>query len=492
MIKQLRMFLLVTASIIGCNPMQYSFANDANQFSRDAEILRSALFELYPSLDRYGQVEGVSSALERLDEIAATTNEPMEFYRTIVDVAVATRDEHVIPFPAENYRKARREGKMMVPYAIQWVGGVPFIGAVADPAFEKLVGREIVAFDSYSAAKVRDRLKATIPSDGLSETFALRRLQDFTPTQNENYFDLNYPIWFGERDVYKLTVNGPGDKVETFELEALDWATFSQFYRRRLPRKAPVEFRWVENDVAYLSVLSFHDWYFVEHSIDAEERFAEIFGEIAKRPGTTLILDLRRNEGGGDISSLLLDFVMDQPFAEYDQILTSFVGQPDAARYCDNASEVIFDPTWSLPASNGLFQLKPEFRHLITGAAERAPSASAFQGKIVVLISGATGSAAVKVAAVLDRYQRATFIGEETGGAAAGATAFGYCTLTLPNTGIRVDIPLIRFERDQNVEYGRGVLPDTEIDAGLVPPVSMGDAILAAAIKWINSSLGDE
>lgn len=452
---------------------------------RDAEILRAGLEQIYPSLNRYGQEDEVRQALAKLEYMAFSDSDEQAFYQAVASVAAATRDEHVIPYPSEQYRQSRRSGQMMLPHAVQWIGSVPYVAAVADPEYSHLVGRQIASMDGLTAFEVAKTLFETIPSDGNSATFAKRRLQDFTPTQNENYFDLNYPIWFGERDAYRLTTIDEQGERETSVLEALDWPGFSSFYRSRLPREEPITFRWVAPDVGYLLILSFHDWYYEEHGIDAETRLESIFAELASRPQVRLVLDLRRNEGGGDISSLLLDWLLQKPFREYDRVLTRFVGTPQAAQYCQNEADVSFNPEWAYPVEGGLYALKQEFEGLITGASERAPRENAFSGSLVVLISGVTGSAAAKVAAVLEREDRAFFIGEETGGAAAGATAYGYCSLWLPHSDIKVDIPLIRFERNVDVEYGRGVLPDLKIDAGRIPPITKDDQVVSAALDYI-------
>lgn len=462
--------------------------SEAGAYAGDAHALRDALLTLYPSLDRFDQQGDVLAALDRLDMVAAAAIDPMTFYRAVVDVAVSTKDEHVIPFPPSAYRDFRREEQMMLPYTLQWVNEEPYLAAIADSELQSFVGQRVLAFDEQPAGEVLGTLRATIPSDGLSSTFAIRRLQDFTPTQNENYFDLNYPIWFGARHQYSLTLQAPDGTIERIDMSGLDWPMFTEFYRQRLPRTSPVEFRWLDDAVGYLVVRSFHDRYYQQHEVDAEALFTEIIAELNARPDAALILDLRQNEGGGDISSLLLDFLLSEPFLEYDNVLTSFTGQPEAARHCGNASEVQFDPAWSEPGPDGLLQIAPPFRSLITGANVRSPRENAFDGELVVLISGATGSAAVKVASVLDREARAHFVGEETGGAAAGATAFGYCTLQLPTSGISLELPLVRFERDQDIPYGRGVLPDVYVDWGMIPPVSSEDAGLIEAVSLLNQS----
>lgn len=454
-----------------------------DDFSEDASILGDAIDALYPSKDRYGQGQVVDKAVSRMIDVAKSTNDAMLFYKSVAAVAVATRDEHIIPFPPEDYRAYRREATMMLPYTVVWRQGRPLLAAVAYPEYESLIGAQIIAFDGLPFEAVRETLVATIPSDGLSESFALRHLQDFTPTQNENYFDLNYPIWFGARETYQLTLaKDDGSSQTTLELDALDWTQFSRFYRERLPRARPVQFRWVDDEIAYLEILSFHDWYYEEHAVEAEVEFSNIFASLTTRNAGTLILDLRRNEGGGDVSSLLLDYLMESRFSEYDAVITKFVGQPDAARHCENANEVAFDPAWAVATEDDLFALKESYYGLITGADERQPNAARFGGKVIVLISGATGSAAAKVAAMLEQRDQVVFIGEETGGAAAGATAYGNCRLRLPRSDIIVDIPLIRFERDVDGQYGRGVLPDILVDVSMVGKEV--DQALGTAIRW--------
>ncbi|MEO0698466.1 MAG: S41 family peptidase, partial [Pseudomonadota bacterium] len=480
------MAFVAVLAIVSSTPS--SHAEPSPGFSNDAAIVRAGLSELYPSLDRFDQQEDVLRALDRLDEIASQTNDANAFYRAVAAVAAATRDEHVIPFPSEKFRQDRRDGRTLLPYTLQWFEGQPFVRDVADPAHSALVGQEVLQFDGNDASDVALVLRATIPSDGNSATFALRHLQDFTPTQNENYFDLNYPIWFGARERYTLKTRNKRGEVTESSLQGLEWPEFEAFYRSRLLRMPPMSFEWLKEDVGYLEVLSFHDWYYAEHDLDPRAFLTRVFDELNKRPDAGLILDLRRNEGGGDISSMLLDHVLLSPFLEYDTVMTRFVGQPDAARFCENAEDVSFRPEWADPRPDGLYQLRPEFRGLITGASERTPQPNAFDGKLVVLISGGTGSAAAKVAAVLDREARASFVGEETGGTAAGATAYGYCTLALPASKIKLTIPLIRFERKTEMTYGRGVLPDLEVDAGSILPLFDDDRVLRTAEQLFEKS----
>ena len=113
--RQSVLSLLASAILVmaGCatNPSE-----QLADFSKDAIILRDAIDALYPSKDRYGQGQAVDSAVSQMIEVAHATNDAMTFYKSVTAVAVATRDEHVKPFPPDAYRTYRHEDSMMLPY----------------------------------------------------------------------------------------------------------------------------------------------------------------------------------------------------------------------------------------------------------------------------------------------------------------------------------------------------------------------------------------
>jgi C-terminal processing protease CtpA/Prc len=81
------------------------------------------------------------------------------------------------------------------------------------------------------------------------------------------------------------------------------------------------------------------------------------------------------------------------------------------------------------------------------------------------LTDGNTFSAASSFSAILDDLDRATFFGEETGGCIYGSNAYDYINLTLPNTQIKVTIPIrngLNNITEKN-NMNRGVIPDFEV-----------------------------
>ena len=95
---------------------------------------------------------------------------------------------------------------------------------------------------------------------------------------------------------------------------------------------------------------------------------------------------------------------------------------------------------------------------------EREPSPLNFKGNIYVLINGNSFSAASILSTQLKGSNRATFVGEETGGAYNGTVAGYYKVYELPNTKIKARIGLMHIDSKYKTEPdGYGVTPDVEI-----------------------------
>jgi C-terminal processing protease CtpA/Prc len=110
-----------------------------------------------------------------------------------------------------------------------------------------------------------------------------------------------------------------------------------------------------------------------------------------------------------------------------------------------------------------MFRLKKEYYSYLPLLNEQIPAKNHYKGKLYVLINGASGSMASVVSSFLKAQKRAIFIGEESGGTMEGNTSLAYARLLLPNTKIRVEIPLTKTVHDVDYVKGRGVFPDYHV-----------------------------
>jgi C-terminal processing protease CtpA/Prc len=116
------------------------------------------------------------------------------------------------------------------------------------------------------------------------------------------------------------------------------------------------------------------------------------------------------------------------------------------------------------------------------------PRSDAFTSKLYVLTGGLTFSGASEFAAIVKGNRQATFIGEETGGGYYGNTSGRYINLTLPNSQISIRIPLLKFvvEVSGDIPFGRGVIPDYEIQPTIGEYLNGVDAEMNYALKLIR------
>lgn len=131
-----------------------------------------------------------------------------------------------------------------------------------------------------------------------------------------------------------------------------------------------------------------------------------------------------------------------------------------------------------------MYKLKKEYIPLLE---EQQPNINNYKGNLYVLINGASGFMASIVASFLKGNRRGVFIGEESGGTMEGNTSHRSARLVLPNTKIRVAIPLIKTTNAVGFTKGKGVYPDYDITPKIDDILKGIDTELNFALSLISS-----
>ncbi len=110
-----------------------------------------------------------------------------------------------------------------------------------------------------------------------------------------------------------------------------------------------------------------------------------------------------------------------------------------------------------------------------------------YTGKVFVLVNGGSFSASVIVAAYLKRYNRATIIGQETGGTENGCNAFTMPMVQAPNTKIQLRLPLYQVNNIlPQTNYGRGVQPSYIVNENLTLLSTTHDACMQQVLNLLG------
>ncbi|HJZ69181.1 MAG TPA: S41 family peptidase, partial [Blastocatellia bacterium] len=215
----------------------------------------------------------------------------------------------------------------------------------------------------------------------------------------------------------------------------------------------------------------------------------DTFRSLHEKGTKVLILDLRGNGGGADMyGAMLVSYLTDKPFRYFDHINVKTIS-PSFKQYSDWRAE-------NEPRLREQMIVNPSGGYLVTpklhpGVAEQPPGKYPFMGKVFVLIDGNTFSTAADFCAVTHHLKRATFIGEETGGGYYGNNSGMQTVLTLPNTKMKVRVPMYEYWNAVPGYDGkrRGTRPDYQVETKFANLLRGVDEQLDVALKLAAENL---
>jgi C-terminal processing protease CtpA/Prc len=187
--------------------------------------------------------------------------------------------------------------------------------------------------------------------------------------------------------------------------------------------------------------------------------FRKSFKTIHQQNIKNLVFDLRENSGGRVHNAILLN--------KYLSKLAFKVGDTIAAKSptLTNGKYIGFHWAYTIAKIFGSKKLADGYWHnSVYETKYFAPKTTFhFDGKIYIIQGGYTFSAATLFAGWLRNQSNVTTVGEESGGAYYGNSAMFIPTIYLPNTKLRVSLPLYKLVMDNYRQKGSGIIPHIEI-----------------------------
>lgn len=441
--------------------------------ARDFAVLRSALEEAHGGVYRYRSRAEIDRAF---DATASRLTAPMDaiaFYRTVAPTVAAIQDGHTSLVLPEAVTTELRRSAPALPLQVHVSGGRLYVlrDLTATPASgaDAIAGREIRSINGQPVARILARLRAVQPGDGAIDSARDHRLGAGLR------FNLQHLLMYGASSTYQVEFTNGRPRTAILQgrpVVDLDQAWTERFPADRAPRP-PAELGF-DGDVAVLTLRSFEGPADLAETQPMPVFLKAAFQEMKTRGTRALVLDVRDNGGGQDeLGRDLLSYLVDRPFPYYSGIYVS--------RLAFSFSEYAVPPG-PIPDQFVTRDAGGRLRwaeHPNYGSHQPAPEH--FSGPVYILMNGGSFSTTAEFLSLLHSRGRATFIGEESGGAYAGNSSGPTMTVTLPHTGLRLRVPLWRYElavdasrpRDRGVRPDRPVVPRVEdILAGRDPAMS--------------------
>ena len=444
----------------------------------DVRLARRALETIHPGYARYTDVAVLDRVWEELEADCETGITRRDLFGRLSTVLAKIRCSHTKAEPAQSWAEWRATAATYFPFRFDTDGRRMVVTASATEQLQP--GDEIAAIDGRPITQVLSRLMAVVPADGFtdaSRTYGLGNVSDLDDCE----FDHFYPYFFPYDTEVRLEVRPDGQQVartSTTKLlkkaerdEALDLSDTDRNFDES------VRLIMLDNGIAVLRIGTFVAY---RNPISPVKVLRPVFEQIQQAGVRCLILDLRNCGGGSDSAALALRrFVSPKPFIDNSRrwVRIKRLGEFDS-----------LVETWD----RSLFERSDDrFRKLDNGYYElvqankrpRKPLEPAFRGKLIALTSPANASGATLFLASIRDQIQATLVGEPTGGSVEGPTAGVILFLELPESGIRVRIPVIRTITGIDNPPGQGVLPDVVVEPTIEDRLAGRDPVLDTALR---------
>lgn len=430
-----------------------------SDLTADFDLLASSLKEAHTGLYWYNTERQFDSIVKVQRKYINDSLNGLEFYNIVAPIISYSKEDHCDIYLPEDVSEFLKTKGKFIPISVLSVNEKIFV--LNNPAKDiKIKGFELKKINGKRIEDIYRELFKTFASDGYIKQSKYRWLDNMR-------FSEYYAQTIGQPNEYKMEVLDPkSGQILTFELSPVNSDSLSKINNEvnLYQDLEPADFKIISDNTVILTFNTFHDVLYEEKEIEFKTLVSNAFNKIDSLNIKNLIIDIRENGGGTEGNEdYLFSYLTDKAYKKYKNVKISAF-QYSFYEHTDTNTEKAIEE----------FEKDIEKEHYLTedgrilrkdGIEEVEPlKPNPFKGEIYVLISGWTYSGGAEFASLMRQHTDAIFIGEETGGGFYGNTSGYGLGLTLPNTKIEVDIPLLKFSLNVDKgEFGRGVIPDYPI-----------------------------
>lgn len=441
----------------------------------DVDFTYKSLQKNHPDLYGYISKEKLDYKFDSLKTTLIKPLTPSEFYKKLAPVIAEVRQGHlnlIIPFKRltkKEIKNLEKQKGLFSRYNFVLDGDKIFVKDNADKVPNMNVGIEILEINDEKSTDLLVKYRPFITSDGYNSTYQkyamARRWATYFTVENgyldsvklKTKYQNQIKTFYLSREK-QTKIEKKAEKVFTKQKEqqkTKDYNPDTKVYNRSL------DFKTKDSSVALMSIKTFS-------GIKSKRFYRESFKTLSNAKTKFLIIDLRNNLGGSlseihDLYRYLgadkYPFITDIEVTDQGSLLRAdyFKSIPLLAK----PLAAVTYPFYAFGSLLSVYKKKDHFYLRNNLFAIKKPKKDAFYGKLYVLINGSSFSASSIISSKLKSDERATLVGEETGGGNDGTVAGRYTTKKLPNSHIQFPIGLMKIK--PNIDFTntqKGVLPN--------------------------------
>ncbi|MDB4088318.1 S41 family peptidase [Flavobacteriales bacterium] len=516
--------LLFSISLISCNSVKkynetINSKHSVAELHKDIDFTFKKIEKLHPSLYWFISKEKLDFKIDSVKKAITNPLTSKEFYFILSPLVSEIRQGHnSVGFPLDRYEKEvlneyKKTTNKFSLLRFENVEEKVIISEVYD-SIKTLENAELLKIDNFEVKDLLAKYNHMRSSDGFNTTFIERRkglmIKSYYMLENPTLDSVTLKLRLNDSifDTTFYRIKKPIIKPDTIKENELEELSDEEKLKIKKEKKQKLKYnlsrgynkkiktftrnyKFLEDStVGYIKIRGFMNGPY-------QDLYDEFFAEIDTANCSSIIIDLRDNLGGrlAEIHYLMQYLAKDEFVTMSDMESKTRIPRTKSIWSSNNKPLMILIKTIATPFLYTYEQITSKKKngivyHKMKASKPTIPFENSFKGKVYVIINGNSFSASSIISTNLQGSDRATIVGEESGGTFNGTVAGVFKPITLPNTKLKVQFGLgmIRAPYTEAPD-GFGVIPDYSIFPTLEHRKQGVDTELEFVLKQIKEEL---
>ena len=440
--------------------LQYSASTmlTAAQVEQDISIARDAYERIHPGYTRYTNEAELTAAWEAVVERVRQRNGITlgDFYLEVQKVLTLIRCDHTkaeLPTAMSNDRNVT---PVYLPFHWTLIENRAIVTVSGKTSLQR--GDEILAIDGRPISEMIAEVEPFIPVDGYADWAKRAGISESLEFRGGAIDHFGALLWdINPKATLKVADKSGGNReVVTDRVTFKEWTALNEDAADKISSnfKDGVKFSRIGDNAGYLRIDTFVNY---RDPVKPAKLYDPVFNAMREEGRDTLILDLRNNGGGSfDAQSALTAYLFNKPVTANSDARVKTLNHKGLEGYLWTWDSRAINPNRLGFRKNddGSYSMRPFVEEALKPI---KPNKRAFTGRVIALTSDSNSSASTSQLTLLKATGRATLVGSRTGGSPDGPTGGLQFTVTLPESGIKTRLPMIRYFNKLNVNGGFGL-----------------------------------